>query len=673
MEQPQTAQRARWQIPVLFAALILGALTLRLLTFERFLPAQDYTDEVWYYGFAQQYRNRADVVYLDMTAHTAPPAQAWISARVIDFADAVSRTPWELPSEHYYWLRLWAVIMGTATTALIAWAGWQLGGASAGLLAGFLWAFHPQIIDINSLLIADPYMFLFVAAALALAIFGWQQRSAWALLVSLLAGIGAIYSKFWVASAVFPFVAAALWLIWQQPRKMRVWIAVYALIAALSAYGLLIVVDPLGNAQGLREAATFRDDGLTNAFDAWRNRENWRFALYIVGQPIFYALMPLGALAYLDNRRRNAPAPAPLLLLMLALFCLLTTMLSSTFTVSRLDAGKIRHVLPTAIATLLLVGVAVSQIGAALRHRLRMRPRLALAAAWSVPLLVMAAHLPSMSAQNAALVRNYQQGVYINEVVWRYTDSSLPREGLVWFEEGSPLTTMWNRAWGGYNGDKPFEWWNEPSAQLAEQTPAQLIARNITHLIFSDKDYQRMREQAPEIEPLVNEMLRLKTIPAPQDVFLWHTDALENLNEVYVYRILPPQNPLEVSFGESVRLVGYDLSNTTPQAGETLTLRLYWQAPSRPTADYSLFVHVYDAEGALIAQADQPPVSAARPTSTWDDATETLLSEQIALVLPSDLQAGELVLAVGLYGYADGVRLPTTHPDGYHPLPLTVR
>jgi hypothetical protein len=58
---------------------------------------------------------------------------------------------------------------------------------------------------------------------------------------------------------------------------------------------------------------------------------------------------------------------------------------------------------------------------------------------------------------------------------------------------------------------------------------------------------------------------------------------------------------------------------------DQVTVAIEWITPQRPTTDYSVFVHFLDADGALVAQADQPtPVYAAYPTSRWS-AGETVI------------------------------------------------
>ncbi len=119
----------------------------------------------------------------------------------------------------------------------------------------------------------------------------------------------------------------------------------------------------------------------------------------------------------------------------------------------------------------------------------------------------------------------------------------------------------------------------------------------------------------------------------------------------------------DVNFGEEIALLGYDLR----REGDALRLTLHWQAQTRPAADRTVFVHLFDpATERIAAQLDAPPRGGAYPTSQW--APGEVVSDEIALSL-GGVPAGSYRLAVGLYGPGDAPRLPARLPDGTR-LPL---
>jgi len=120
--------------------------------------------------------------------------------------------------------------------------------------------------------------------------------------------------------------------------------------------------------------------------------------------------------------------------------------------------------------------------------------------------------------------------------------------------------------------------------------------------------------------------------------------------------------PVDVSLGEQIALLGYDLAGT-PAAGETLSLTLYWQARQVPQADYITFVHLLGADGTLLAQFDGPPVQGVYPTAAWQLGDR--VTQQVSLALPAESIAGTYDLVVGMYTYPEIVRLPVAGERPY--------
>ncbi len=153
----------------------------------------------------------------------------------------------------------------------------------------------------------------------------------------------------------------------------------------------------------------------------------------------------------------------------------------------------------------------------------------------------------------------------------------------------------------------------------------------------------------------------------PQDESLW--SRIHTLTTVEVLPrersfTLPEEipHPLELIFGERIRLHGYALDETEASPGEMLPLTLYWQA-NRPTErSYTLFVHLLGPEGQPRGQVDRIPGDGAAPTTSW--ATDQTLVEEIALPVDADAPPGTYRIAVGFYDPAYGERLPATDADG---------
>ncbi len=121
---------------------------------------------------------------------------------------------------------------------------------------------------------------------------------------------------------------------------------------------------------------------------------------------------------------------------------------------------------------------------------------------------------------------------------------------------------------------------------------------------------------------------------------------------------------LDYRLGEQITLTGYRLSGPI-QSGVPLTVTLYWHADERPAGDYTVFVHLLNEAGQLLAQHDGLPHCGRYPTSAWQ-AGDVILDDHI-LEVPV-LPAGQRMhLAAGMYQSDTLERLPVLGPDGLVP------
>jgi hypothetical protein len=103
-------------------------------------------------------------------------------------------------------------------------------------------------------------------------------------------------------------------------------------------------------------------------------------------------------------------------------------------------------------------------------------------------------------------------------------------------------------------------------------------------------------------------------------------------------------------------LYGYSLQSDQLQAGGQLELTLFWQAEEPAQRPYTVFNHIVDKSGSLVAQQDSWPVNGQWPPTCWqagDKIVDTYL-----IKLPDDLPSGSYYLYSGLYDAQSGVRVP---------------
>jgi hypothetical protein len=121
------------------------------------------------------------------------------------------------------------------------------------------------------------------------------------------------------------------------------------------------------------------------------------------------------------------------------------------------------------------------------------------------------------------------------------------------------------------------------------------------------------------------------------------------------FAIPPMQHRVDATFGDQIRLLGYDLA----QEGSRLILTLHWQALADIRAEYKYFVHVLEAATErIVAQADAAPGANAYPTSGW--AKGEVVSERVEL----ELGEGRYRVATGWYDPVGGNRLPVIDAQG---------
>ena len=90
-------------------------------------------------------------------------------------------------------------------------------------------------------------------------------------------------------------------------------------------------------------------------------------------------------------------------------------------------------------------------------------------------------------------------------------------------------------------------------------------------------------------------------------------------------------------------------------SGGSLDVMLHWEALGAAQQDYSVFVHLLDANGHLAAQNDGYPRDGLRPTTNWQ--TGEMIVDIRRISLPADLPEGKYTLVIGWYDWRTGDRL----------------
>lgn len=632
-------RRLPW--PLIVAFILLTALLVRLLTFERYLPYVDYPDEANMFLLAVDWRGDfplAEAYGAHLTgARLAgyPPLFPWIAVGTQRIVERVSTESFLFSGDYVYGLRLLAVFAGVLTTAALLIIGWTLGGRVAALLAGLVWALSPVVVEWNSLAIPDPLVYLASAWTLAFALWAWRTgQPAWTL-ACLLAAVAAIYLKYVPVHVLVAWGGAVIVLLARDWRRMLPWLVIEGLIAAASAAYLLF---GYGALRLENDEAMRLDVGM--AFDLERGLRNLYGTMLPIGLGWFGIVITAGAIAWVYSRRRGWPLVDWRKALYLALVTLAGVLSVSTFIGIEPYSNQMRHVLPVSAAVIGLWSMAGAQVYSLLRGRL---------VAGVILTILMAGFSATALTANLRLAARFAVPEPRYEL-WQWSDASLPAEGKILMLPDSRLRAVWNRPYSGYDGQTAFEWAFDDAPQ--QSTPQELAGQGIAYFTLT----QAERDHTPALAAFADSLTLLRQIAAP-----------ETGDSILFYRLLPPQVETDIHFGGQITLAGYDLD----VRGGAVYFRPYWRATQQPTSNYSMFLHLLtQRDSQPVAQYDGAPAALRRPASSWNDASELLIGADARVDLPAGLSSGSYRLYVGLYDFTNGQRLIAEGgADGYE-IPL---
>jgi hypothetical protein len=156
------------------------------------------------------------------------------------------------------------------------------------------------------------------------------------------------------------------------------------------------------------------------------------------------------------------------------------------------------------------------------------------------------------------------------------------------------------------------------------------------------------------------EILPLRESDLDRPVKIYQLDRQAMLNDW-----LDQLTPVDAGFGDSVKLVGFDLQPKEAGADQQVNVVTMWQA-QKPLEEAVIFTHLVGPSGPPLAQSDQLNV----PSYSWAPGDKFLQLHQFTL--PDDIDPGEYQIAIGVYTLPEGRRLPLTgDAAGVNLLPLT--
>jgi hypothetical protein len=177
-----------------------------------------------------------------------------------------------------------------------------------------------------------------------------------------------------------------------------------------------------------------------------------------------------------------------------------------------------------------------------------------------------------------------------------------------------------------------------------EYGPASIQA---THVVFEDESLRALVQRGSDVT-INGEAIRATELDVDE--------LYSRIEELATIR------PLDYRFGPAIRLLDYNLATPSLNPGGELHLVLYWQADAKLEQNYTVFVHILNATGELVAQYDTMPRDDAFPTTHW--TVGPLIDDVHIVSLPADIPAGTYQVEIGLYTWQTGERLPLYWSNG---------
>ena len=242
------------------------------------------------------------------------------------------------------------------------------------------------------------------------------------------------------------------------------------------------------------------------------------------------------------------------------------------------------------------------------------------------------------------------------------------QEVLEWLASGTPYGTrvLWGPSYTLPNWiyERRLSLKDVPS-KAQDWEAIQEYARD-SRLAYAILDWEMVQRRQEAMSPyFVSDYpyVEMRQLPSDWALVMPYDGVPSNWPVFRLYEITPLQREMDVTFGARVQLFGYELYPEQPVAGEVLYVTLYWRALGDLGRDYTVFVHLLDAGGQIVAQSDAWPLGGRYPTSEW--RAENAFGDRHTLVVPGTASPGSLLrLAAGIYSAETLERLPAARVDG---------
>ena len=135
-----------------------------------------------------------------------------------------------------------------------------------------------------------------------------------------------------------------------------------------------------------------------------------------------------------------------------------------------------------------------------------------------------------------------------------------------------------------------------------------------------------------------------------KNVLVYHFDSTGKPIEIQadVKTALEKSLPFPIVFEQPIVLEDVEIVQPRVRRGDVLIALLYWHASDAIDRDYTLFIHLVDPKGNIMAGYDDQPRKGTAPTSHW--TRDVLVADPIVMPIPPNAPLGnDYRLEVGVY------------------------
>ncbi len=232
-----------------------------------------------------------------------------------------------------------------------------------------------------------------------------------------------------------------------------------------------------------------------------------------------------------------------------------------------------------------------------------------------------------------------------------------------WVTKQQRGNTLYISPQGDNHATLAFAWRDQPTdaTHTVPPKPIRFDGRYIVPLVAGEN------ESPEEYATIVHEDFRTRLLlpelfPTLTTEYVVYDPAGQVYAQVYTRPVATPpirmpKIPLQVTMGDGIRLIGYDILPQPVRVGGSLYVQYHWQVSAQPSGDWTVFNHVVDASGNDVAGFDSQPGRGSLITTRWQSGWRVL--DEYEVMLPADLPTGDYTLRMGLYDAA-GNTLPAS-------------